>query len=151
MNRLFAYILSLRNNFSLNLTIIIFGTIPLLNGCKTTHTIHQLNVTTEFLGKGNVDTRLNVYRKPLLEKCWEISISQDELKKIKDEGGSIIRNKDWKETVEFIPTHKIKWAKRTYSELSEYRDIYSKAECIGKSYTMKLSEELVNIYIDNKK
>ena len=91
-----------------------------------------------------------MYREPLLEKCWEISISQEEFNKLKDEGVSIIANKEWKETIDFLPTHKKKWAKRTYSELSEYRDIYSKADCIGKTYTLRLSEQFVNKYIKGK-
>ena len=150
MKNLFSSICSLRSNFLFKSTIIIFSAIPILSGCKTSNTIHKLNVTTEFRGIGNVDTRLDVYRKPLLEKCWEISISQDELNKIKSEGGSIISNKDWKEKVDFIPTHKKKWAKRNYSELSEYRDIYSKAECIGKTYTLRLTEQLSNKYIKDQ-
>ena len=150
MKNLLSSICSLRSNFLFKSTIIIFSAIPILSGCKTSDTIHKLNVTTQFRGIGNVDTRLDVYRKPLIEKCWEISISQDEFNKIKFEGGSIINNKDWKEKVEFLPTHKKKWAKRTYSELSEYRDIYSKAECIGKTYTLRLPEKLANKYIKDK-
>ena len=151
MNHLFSSICSLRSTFLFKSTIIIFSAIPILSGCNSSNTIQNLNVTTEFRGIGNVDTRLDVYRKPLLEKCWEISVSQEEFNKIKDEGGSIIANKDWKEKVEFLPTHKKKWAKRTYSELSEYRDIYSKAECIGKTYTLRLPEQLVNKYIKDSK
>ena len=150
MKNLFSSIYSLRSNFLFKSTIIIFSAIPILSGCKTSNTIHKLNVTTEFRGIGNVDTRLDVYRKPLLEKCWEISISQDEFNKIKSEGVSIISNKNWKEKVDFLPTHKKKWAKRTYSEFSKYRDIYSKAECIGKTYTLRLPEQLVNKYIKDK-
>ena len=151
MKNLFSSICSLRSNFLFKSTIIIFSAISILSGCKTSNTINKLNVTTEFRGIGNVDTRLDVYRKPLLEKCWEISISQDEFNKIKSEGGSIISNKDWKVEVDFLPIHKKKWAKRTYSELSEYRDIYSKAECIGKTYTLRLPEQLVNKYIKDIK
>ena len=132
-------------------TIILFSSLPILSGCNTANDIYKLNVTTEFRGIGNIDTRLDTYRKPLLEKCWGISISQEKLNEIKDKGGSIVGNKDWKEKVEFLPTHKKKWAKRTYSELSGYRDIYSKAECIGKTYTLKLSKELADEYIKNSK
>ncbi|MBW3042385.1 hypothetical protein [Prochlorococcus marinus] len=150
MNYLFSSISRLGGYFLLKSTIIIFGVIPILGGCHAS-TTHKLNVTTEFRGIGNVDTRLDVYRNPLLEKCWEISISQEDLNQIKAEGGSIISNKDWKEMIEFLPTHKKKWAKRTYSELSEYRDIYSKAECIGKTYNLRLSDELVKKYIKDIK
>ncbi len=151
MNHLFSSICSLRSTFFFKSSIIIFSAIPILSGCNSSNTIQNFNVTNEFRGIGNVDTRLDVYRKPLLEKCWEISVSQEEFNKIKDKGGSIIANKDWKEKVEFLPTHKKKWAKRTYSELSEYRDIYSKAECIGKTYTLRLPEQLVNKYIKDSK
>ncbi len=78
----------------------------------------------------------------------EISISQEELTKIKAEGGSVISYKDWKKKVEFIPTQKNKWAKRRYFELSNFRDIYSKVEFMGKSYSIKLSEELADIHIN---
>ena len=151
MNKLFSSISSLSSCFFSKSTIILFSSFPILSGCNTANDIYKLNVTTEFRGIGNIDTRLDTYRKPLLEKCWEISISQEKLNEIKDEGGSIVSNKDWKEKVEFLPTHKKKWAKRTYSELSGYRDIYSKAECIGKTYTLKLSKELANKYINNSK
>ena len=90
MNHLFSSISSLRNSFLFKSTIIIFSAIPILSGCNSSNSIQNLNVTTEFRGIGNVDTRLDVYRKPLLEKCWEISVSQEEFNKIKDEGGSII-------------------------------------------------------------
>ena len=125
MNTLFASALRLVGDFPAKYKMILIGLIPIISACSTSKTIHSLNVTTEFRGIGNVDTRLDVYRKPLLAKCWEVSISQEEFDKIKAKGGSIISNKDWKEKVEFIPTHKEKWAKRTYSELSDYRDIYS--------------------------
>ena len=151
MNNLFSSICSLSSCFFSKCTIILFSSLPILSGCNTANDIYKLNVTTEFRGIGNIDTRLDTYRKPLLEKCWGISISQEKLNEIKDKGGSIVSNKDWKEKVEFLPTHKKKWAKRTYSELSGYRDIYSKAECIGKTYTLKLSKELENKYINNSK
>ena len=139
----------LLRDFSCKSTIILIGLIPILSGCNASKVEYNLNVTTGFRGIGNVDTKLDVYRKPLLEKCWEISISPDDLNIIKAEGGTIVRTKDWKEIVKFIPKHKEKWAKRTYSELSSYRDIYSKAECIGNIHTIKLPEKLVNRYIKN--
>jgi len=136
-------------DFSKKSTIILLGLIPFLSGCNASQVEYNLNVTTGFRGIGNVDSRLDVYRKPLLEKCREISISPDDLKIIKAEGGTVVRTKDWKEIVKFIPKHKEKWAKRTYSELSSYREIHSKAECIGNSHTIKLPEKLVNRYIKN--
>ena len=150
MNNLFSSIFRLSSCFFSKSTIILFSSLPILSGCNTANDIYKLNVTTEFRGIGNIDTRLDTYRKPLLEKCWEISISQDEFNKIKSEGVSIISNKNWKEKVDFLPTHKKKWAKRTYSEFSKYRDIYSKAECIGKTYTLRLPEQLANKYIKDK-
>ena len=58
MNHLCSSICSLRSTFLFKSTIIIFSAIPILSGCKTSNTIHKLNVTNEYRGIGNVDTRL---------------------------------------------------------------------------------------------